>query len=128
MDEISEGHTVREIQTGPFARRISDSLKQIVITLVREGHFIIIDDVPVEQAHLDGWKEALHNFCVLYVGMSACVDLLERRERQRGNRILGAARAYFLSSSMHFGYDLAFDTGQQHLPEQVEIIRVKVCG
>lgn len=48
-----EGHTIREIQAGSFAQQICESLIDVVVTLVRGEHFVVIDDVPLKQQHVD---------------------------------------------------------------------------
>lgn len=121
-----DGHTIRELQEGPYARQISALLKDVVVTLARSGNFVIIDAVPLEQRHLDEWKQALQDFRVLYVGMSAPVEILEERENKRNNRIQGSARAQFYSSSMNYGYDLVIDTNQHRLSKQISLVGAKV--
>ncbi|NGX58241.1 MAG: Chloramphenicol 3-O phosphotransferase [Chlamydiae bacterium] len=120
-----EGHTIQDLQIGPFAQRICDSFVDVVMTLVNGGFHIIIDDVPLEQQHFDIWKTAFKDTSVLYVGMSAPVEYLEKRERTRGNRMMGSARNQFYLSRMDFGYDMIIDA-QKKLPEQIQLVQAKI--
>jgi len=119
-----KGNTIQNLQCGPYAKQICALLKYIVVTTIRCGDFVNIDDVPLKNEHLDEWKAALQNFRVFYIGLSAPIDILEERERKRENRIQGSARAQFQSCGL-CTYDLLIDSSQHKLPEQVALIRTR---
>jgi len=76
-----------------------------------------VDDVFLERAWLDAWREELGDLEWLLVGVFAPLPVLEERERIRGNRITGEARAQV--DTIHAGveYDVTVDTATQ-LPEE----------
>jgi chloramphenicol 3-O phosphotransferase len=121
------GREVHEIQLGPFAKKMVDSLKEIVLTLARLDHHIIIDDVALGKQDVDKWRSDLKDYSVLWVGIHTPLSLLEQREKLRGDRIIGSARAQY--SQVHKGvvYDLEFDTSKDSSEKIVSAIKEKLC-
>ena len=116
------GHLMHEIQTGPFALKCVETLRELVKLLASLGHFVIVDDVSFGIDQVKEWHKALEPYSVLWVGLSTPVHLLEERERARPGRILGSARAQ--ADKVHEGvdYDLEFDTSKMPLEQIVQAI------
>lgn len=121
------GYPIHEIQMGPFAKKMSQTLKEIVLTLSRMGHFIIIDDVAFGSTDVDAWREALKGYKVLWIGIQTPLLLLEEREKIRGDRMHGSARAQYFKIHKGVTYDLEFDTSKEPLENIVKTIKEKVC-
>jgi chloramphenicol 3-O phosphotransferase len=118
-----EGNLVLDLEMGPFAERVCNAFVDVVIALARGGHFVIVDDVPLEQSQLEVWKQRLQEFRVLYVGLTAPISVLEQREaRREDDRTVGSARGQLLRSSKELGYDLVLDTSEMSLSHEVEAI------
>jgi chloramphenicol 3-O phosphotransferase len=77
----------QELQTGPYAQKISQTFQEVVLTLAKIGHHIVIDDVSLGREQLDEWKKALKDYQVLWFGINAPLPLLEQRKKERGDRI-----------------------------------------
>jgi len=122
------GHPVHEIQLGPFAKKMSDSLKEIVQTLARLDHYIIIDDVAFGKQDVDKWRSALTGYNVLWVGIHTPLSLLEQREKQRGDRMIGSARAQYYQVHKGVVYDLEFDTIKDSSEKIIHDIKEKLCS
>lgn len=120
------GHPIKEIQMGPFAQKISETLKELVITMAKMDHYIIIDDVAFGKEDVDKWRKALEGYKVLWIGVKAPLSLLEEREKQRGDRIEGSARAQFYRVHKDVDYDLEFDISQDSLEKIVQEIEKKL--
>jgi chloramphenicol 3-O phosphotransferase len=116
------GHIVQEIQTGPFAEKMIQTFMEIVLSMAKIGHYIIIDDVSFGKCQVDTWREVLKDFNVLWIGINAPLDILEQREQARGNRILGSARAQNLRVHQGMHYDLEFETHRDSLEVMVHKI------
>ncbi len=117
------GNTIAyKIHTGPFGKRMVQAFKNIVITLAQSGHNIIIDDVSFGKEQVDAWRNALKDFNVLWVGVTAHLEVLEQREKERGDRKVGEAR--WQAEHVHKGvdYDLMIDTHKKSIDENREII------
>lgn len=115
VSENDSGQKVAKIQAGPYAHKISQSLKSVVVTLLEDGHNVIVDEVCVFPGSFADWQHTLAPFKTLYVGLTAPIEILEARERARNDRMHGSARAQ--STTVHAGnqYHLMLDTGVQSL-------------
>jgi chloramphenicol 3-O phosphotransferase len=108
---------------GPFAHRLLHTLKKVVCTLVDDNYQVIIDDVSIGKAEVDEWRKALAQYRVLWVGLTAPLEILEDREKIRPDRRIGSAR--WQAEHVHEGvvYDLMLDTVANSLPECVSQIK-----
>ena len=116
------GNPIQELQQGPYAQKIGETFREVVLALARMGHYLIIDDVSFGKSQVDIWKAALKDFRVLWVSVNAPLSVLEEREKQRGNRILGSARGQFHKVHTDVTYDLEIDTHQSSQEENAEKI------
>ncbi len=125
IDETS--HPVYEIQLGPFAQKMSQTLKEIVLMLAKMKHFIIIDDVAFDSTAVNIWREVLKVYKVLWFGIKTPLPILEERERLRGNRMHGTARAQYFKVHKDITYELEFDTSKEFMKNIVQTIKEKLC-
>jgi chloramphenicol 3-O phosphotransferase len=119
----ASGSPIQELQAGPYAQKIGKTFQEVVLALAKMGHCIVIDDVSFGKQQLDEWKKTLESFQVLWVGVNAPLPVLEQREKERGNRILGSARGQFHKVHVDVSYDLEIDTHQASISENVEKIK-----
>ena len=122
-DKDHLGLPIQELQIGPFARKIGETFQEVILTLAREGHYIIIDDVSFGKDQVDAWKDLLKEFSVLWVGIKSPLPVLEQREKERGNRIIGSARGQFYKVHADTSYDLEIDTHHNSIDEAVSRIQ-----
>lgn len=117
------GHPTYELQMGPYAKKIRRAFLEIARLLATLGHNLILDDFAFGKKDVDEWKALLTDFQVLWVGVNAPLEILESREKTRGNRVVGSARDQF--HKIHAGavYDLTLDTHQSSLGENVAKIQ-----
>ena len=96
---------------GPIFRRLLDSMAPAVRTLVDGGNPVIFDHVLHDRAMHESCRTAFAGLDVFAVGVTCPVDILEARERARGDRVLGRARG--LAEVVHgfMDYDVKVDTG-----------------
>lgn len=116
-EQDHEGKTVFSIQMGNYAKKINHTYKAMVNTLVLNGHNVIVDEVAFGQKALDEWKNALENCYIFTIGITANLEVLEQREKQRGDRIIGSARHQYFNVHKDVNYDLLIDTSNT-MPEQ----------
>lgn len=121
--EDESGNLIQELQAGSFAQKIGETFREVVLALAKMGHHLIIDDVSFGKGQVDKWKEALKDFRVLWVGVNAPLHVLEEREKDRGNRILGSARGQFHKVHVDVTYDLEIDTYHATLAENIEKVK-----
>jgi chloramphenicol 3-O phosphotransferase len=115
-----------KIQTGPYGKHIVKALKDIVFALARTGNNVIIDDVSFGKEQVDEWCIALKDFNVFWVTVNAPIEVIEKHEKERGDRKLGSSRRQ--TERVHTGvtYDLTVNTHEQTVIENVAIIIKKL--
>lgn len=119
-----QGHPLQMLQVGPYAAKMSLAFKNVVTALARSDLNIIVDEVAFEENAHTAWKEALKGYDVLWVGLTADLAVIEKREKERGNRLLGQARAAAPLVHKGFEYDLFLDTGLIPTSEVVQKIKL----
>lgn len=122
-DTGPEGHPIQVIHSGSFAKRITRSLKDITRLLASQGYNLIIDDVAIGGEEILEWKETLNEYRVLYVGVVTPLEILEKREKARGDRMLGSARGQYYLVHENAEYDLEVDTFSETLENNVKRIK-----
>jgi chloramphenicol 3-O phosphotransferase len=110
------------IKTGVVAERLLTGMRRSVAALASAGNHLIVDDVMVD-GELDDYRSLLSAFDVSVVGVYASLHVLEARERQRSDRMVGLARWQF--DKVHAGrdYDFTVDTSLATPLECAELIK-----
>lgn len=121
----AEGRAVQILQMGPFAAKMGKALRDISAALAKSNFYLIIDDVAIEKDAFLLWKAALKDHKVLWVGLTAPLEVIENREKQRGDRQLGQARGCYFEVHKGFTYDLMLDTSKLSTEELVKQIKSK---
>lgn len=111
------------IRTGLVVERAMRGMRHAVAAMAAQGNNLIVDDVMIREGQDREYRELLSNFDVHLVGLFAPLDVLEARERQRGDRQPGLARWQY--NRLHRGviYDLEIDTATTSPQENARIIR-----
>lgn len=117
------GQPAYQIHMGPFAKKITRTLKDITLLLASQHYNLIIDDVAFDSIEVEEWRQVLKGYHVLFVGVLTPLEILEQRERVRGNRFLGTARGQYFKVHDNVAYDLEIDTHAQTLEENVAKIK-----
>lgn len=117
-----DGNPLTQVCTGPFGKKINQTLKDIVLLFASQNYNLIIEDVSCETIPFHEWKCALKDYDVLYVGITTPLEIIEQREKQRGDRELGTARTQYMRVHQGATYDLEIDTYHQTTGENVKRI------
>lgn len=123
LDET--GHPIEVLQEGPFAKKLCATYRDVVKLLAQQSYHLIIDDVAFGKPEVDLWREKLKDFAVLWVGVEASLEDLEAREKKRGDRIIGSARAQYYQVHKAVDYDLMVNTSTMSMQECVNTICAK---
>lgn len=117
-----DGKPVVEITTGPAAQRVLLGMRYAMAAMARHGNNLVIDDVMLGGDAAE-YAEAFTGLMVHWVGVFAPLDVLEEREKARGDRDIGLSR--WLAKHVHKGiaYDLKIDTTQSNPTECAEQIK-----
>lgn len=106
-----DGRPIVEITTGPAAHRVLLGMRYAMAALARHGSNLVIDDVMLDGDAAE-YAEAFKGLTVHWVGVFAPLEVLEAREKARGDRDIGLSR--WLARHVHRGitYDLEIDTSR----------------
>ena len=101
------------ITNGPRGARLMQSMRDFVQIAADRDIDIVVDDVATI-AEIDDYREKLADHCVLVVKVDVPLETAERRERDRGDRMIGLARDQ--QGRIHQGivYDLVV-SNEDHL-------------
>jgi chloramphenicol 3-O phosphotransferase len=80
---------------------------------------VIVDEVVIDQTSWDDWNGALADLDVVWVGVRCCAEVAEERNRVRGPRFAGLARAQADTVHRHGIYNFEIDTTTQAPDEAV---------
>ena len=110
------------IRSGPVAERIMRGMRRSIAALAHEGNNLVVDDVLIEDEMAD-YASLLSGVIFRTVGIFAPLDVLEARERERSDRLIGLARWQY--DRVHRGkrYDLELDSSKATPPECAERIK-----
>jgi chloramphenicol 3-O phosphotransferase len=98
------------IETGPRGHQLMSGMHQAIAALAWAGNNVIADHVLLEAGWVRECAELFAELPALFVGIHCPLAVVEQRERDRGNRTLGQARAQFYRVHAHGLYDLELDT------------------
>ncbi len=102
-----DGKPAVVIGSGEVTVRAFRGMRRAIAAMAAEGNDLIVDDVLVGGA--DDYERLLAGFTFYKVGVFAPLDVLEERERRRGDRMIGLARRQFDRVHKGIRYDLEVD-------------------
>jgi len=97
------------ILVGPVAERAFRGMRCAVAAMAAAGNNLIVDDVML-RAEMTEYEALLAGFTVHRVGVFTSLEVLEERERRRGDRLIGLARWQLDRVHKGAAYDLELDT------------------
>jgi len=106
------------IHGGPVLARLMNGMRHAIAAMADQGNSMVVDDVMLGEGEVDEYRRLLNRFDLRLVGLFAPLDVLERRERERGDRMAGLARWQFDRVHRGVTYDLEIDTAEM-TPEAV---------
>lgn len=119
-----DGHPSVVINSGPIAARAFRGMRHAVAAMAAQGNNLIVDEVLLGGKWAE-YAELLAPFEIFLVGVHAPLDVLESRERQRGDRLIGLARWQYDRVHKGMTYDLELDTSSASPMECATLIKQK---
>ena len=104
------GKPVTAITSGPILALAMKSLRASVAAMADAGADLVVDEVIWDPADLADYRRRLAVHDLHVVGLFAPLEVIERRERARGDRTLGLARWQYDKVHAGMAYDLELDT------------------
>ena len=104
------GKPVTAITSGPILEIALASMRAAVGAMADGGADLVVDEVMWEPAALADYRRRLAAHAFHVVGLFAPLEVIERREKARGDRTLGLARWQYDKVHRGMAYDLELDT------------------
>lgn len=106
-----EQGTYFQVIPGAFGNRLMlEVMHHTIAESAAQGFNLIVDDLLLERSWLLDYLRVLRDFEVWFVQVYCPPDVLEARERARGDRSVGQARGQAMQVHQHGIYDLTVDT------------------
>jgi chloramphenicol 3-O phosphotransferase len=110
------------ITTGPDFQRVMTGMRHAIAAMADEGNNLIVDDVLLADEARQ-YRALLSRHALRFVGFHAPLEVLERRERDRGDRLAGLARGQYDRVHRDIAYDLEIDTAALTPAQAAQAIR-----
>lgn len=112
MFEASRDHSkpIITVRSGPILERVMRGMRHAVAALADQGNNLIVDEVMIGPQKAQEYRQLLRSHDLYVVGLMAPLDVLEARERARGDREIGLARGQYGVVHRDMVYDLEVDT------------------
>jgi len=107
--EIVDGEF--RMRMGPIGRRVLAAWRGAVASAARAGLNVIADDVTLTEEEWLGWQAELDGIDAHWVRVHIDRPVVEARERERGDRMIGHARAQYDDAYRYQRFDAEVDTG-----------------
>ena len=104
------GKPVVAVRTGPVLERAMRGMRHAVAALAEQGNNLIVDEVMLDARTAQDYRDLLQSYDLHLVGLVAPLEVLEARERERGDRQIGLARGQYGLVHRGISYDLEVDT------------------
>ena len=98
------------VKSGPVLEAAMRGMRGAVVAMAETGNDLIVDEVLWDSEALADYRRQLRPFDFHVVALHAPLDVIEQRERQRGDRDLGLARWQYDKVHGGMSYDLELDT------------------
>ena len=105
-----DGHEAFDIVAGPLGRGLLRAVQKYWRACAEEGIDQVVDDVWLTKDQALGFRSLMAGLDVVWVGVHCPTEVIEQRERDRGDRIVGQARGHAHLVHSWTGYDLEVDT------------------
>jgi chloramphenicol 3-O-phosphotransferase len=97
-------------RAGAVGQVLFSGMHHSLAALVQRGNTVIADHVLVDPAWTAECAALFADLPAYLIGVYCPLEVVEQRERDRGDRTLGQARRQFARVHMHATYDFSVDT------------------
>ena len=119
-----DGKPAVVITSGPAAERAMRGMRHAIAAMAAQGNNLIVDEVLLGSEKAE-YAQLLAAFDLFLVGVFAPLEVLEARERERGDRMIGLARWQYDRVHKGLTYDLEVDTSRATPMECATLIAQK---
>ena len=105
-----DGQPVTAVHGGPIMDAALRGMRGAVAAMAEAGNDLVVDEVLWDPEQLADYRRRLAPYAFHIVALHAPLEVIEQRERQRGDRVLGLARWQYDKVHSGMTYDLELDT------------------
>jgi chloramphenicol 3-O phosphotransferase len=109
LNKDAQGHQVVNLELGPAGDKIFSGMHYAIAAYSDRGNNVVVDYVMFKPVWLRDLVAALKGHKVYLIGLNAPLDVLEKREKDRGTSPIGHARSHYATVHEGFLYDLELD-------------------
>ncbi len=109
---------------GPEGQKVIRGMHRAIAAYAHMGNNVIVDYIKYEDAWITDLQEALKGINVIWVGVTAPLEIIEQREKKRGTSPEGHARSHYHTVHQGMRYDVMVDTSKE-TPEQAAELIIK---
>ena len=110
VKRIEDSKPVVAIAFGPWGKKLVAGMYEAIGAMVRQGFTVIVDDVILSKENLNRAAHAFKDFKTYFVGVKCPIEVLEKREKERGDRAINMARHQYKLVHTFSSYDFEVDT------------------
>ncbi|MBR0137991.1 MAG: AAA family ATPase [Erysipelotrichaceae bacterium] len=101
---------------------ISGSMCEAAVEYIKSGKGVIIDHVITSERIFDQFKQMCGCYPIRLIKVSCPLEVLLKREKERGNRYEGSAKDSYTYLYPVEGYDITVDTGTLNSKQCAEAV------
>lgn len=113
-------------KVGDHGHQLMRGMHRAIASLAQVGNNVVADHVLLDRLWLDDCLDVFSGFEVLFVGVLCPLEVLEAREKDRGDRTLGQACGQAGIVHKNCDYDLTVDTSQLSAEDCAEQIKSRL--
>ncbi len=117
---LSGGHPCITVRIGLVMAQAMRGMRDAV--LAAQGNDLLVDNVMFDPAEAAEYRALLTPREPSVVGLFAPLDVVEERERERGDRVIGLARGYVDRVHRGIAYDLEIDAVRHNAGRRAAIV------
>jgi chloramphenicol 3-O phosphotransferase len=123
LDDKPEHHAIMTIKTtedqdgkivtavfGPEGKKVIKGMHRAIAAYAHAGNNVIVDYIKYEPAWLEDLQNALSGIKTLWVKVTAPLDVIIKREKERGTSPEGHARSHYHTIHENVPYDVMVNT------------------
>jgi chloramphenicol 3-O phosphotransferase len=100
------------IDVGPVGTRLMSGMRAAIAALADAGNSLVVDEVMLG-SEVGEYRRLLSGHALYLVGVHAPLEIIEERERARGDRMIGLARWQFDKVHRGIAYDMEISSADE---------------